>query len=190
MMEAEHIIGEHVLQNAQEGDQEAFEEIFEAFLAPIYRFVLFRIDDIENAEKLTEEIFLTIWKRIKRFKKDGKAPFAVWVFQIAHKKIVNFLERVKKTSPERQQFLEESKRKKREELERISFEEQEKSMLSRALAKTPSSQAEAVILKYFCGLTNEDIGMILEKTSGAVRILQSRGLKKLREAFEEEGQVT
>ena len=164
---------EDLIQKAKEGDQEAFGEIFEAFIAPVYRFVLFRVADVQSSEKLTEEIFLKIWKDLKRFRLHGRISFGVWVFQLSHTIVAQFLKQVKKSSAARKDFLTQQKIQENE-----APEEQEQRKLQEFFATLPSTQAEAIIFKYFCGLPNSDIGIILEKTEGAIRILQSRGLKK------------
>ena len=167
------------IQKAQEGDQESFGEIFETFVAPVYRFVLFRVADIPSAEKLTEEIFLRIWKDLKKFRPHGRVSFAVWIFQLAHSVVTQFLKQLKKSSAARREFLN------RQKQDAENPERQEERKLQKFFNMLPSSQAESVILKYFCNLSNSDISLFLEKTEGAVRILQSRGLKRLRELLEQ-----
>ena len=46
-------------------------------------------------------------------------------------------------------------------------------------------QADAISLKFFSDLSNAEIASVLNKTEGAVRILLSRGLKKLRTIMSE-----
>lgn len=180
-MEYTESLTEDLIAKAQEGDQEAFGEIFEICISPVYRFVLFRIADSQNAETLTEEIFLKVWQDLPKFRPHGKVSFIVWVFQIAHKVAEQFLKKMKKTSSERKEFLQ---KKHAEEL--ATAEEQEQYRLQTMFSLLPNTQAEVVIYKYFCELSNTEIASIMDKTEGAVRILQSRGLKKLRELLETE----
>jgi RNA polymerase sigma-70 factor (ECF subfamily) len=178
-METTPSLTNEIIQKAQEGDQEAFGEIFEALVAPIYRFSFFRVADNTNAEKLTEEVFLKIWKSLRKFRPHGKITFKVWAFQIAHSTVERFLERVKKMGDERKFFLAQQNH------SSVSVEHHEQQKLADAFFELPTTQADAVIYKYFCDLPTIEIGLILEKTEGAVRILQSRGLKKLREGLGE-----
>jgi DNA-directed RNA polymerase specialized sigma24 family protein len=42
-------------------------------------------------------------------------------------------------------------------------------------------RAEAITLSYFAGLTNSEIGRVMNKSEAAVKMLISRGLQDLRE---------
>jgi RNA polymerase sigma factor (sigma-70 family) len=61
----------------------------------------------------------------------------------------------------------------------------EKKRILTAIQELPEMQSQAIALKYFSELKNQEIAQVLEKSETAVRILQSRGLKKLRELLEE-----
>lgn len=178
-MESAFSVSDDIIVSAQEGDQEAFGEIFELFIHSLYRFLFFQVGERKDAEVLTEEAFVRMWKNINKFSAT-KISFSAWVFQIALAVLSRFQDRLKKTKTVRQSTEQE-----REEQDfsagNISQEQEE---LARAFALLPTSQATAVICKYFCNLSNTEIAEILDKTEGAVRILQSRGLKRMREFFE------
>jgi RNA polymerase sigma-70 factor (ECF subfamily) len=178
-MEGTPALTDGLIQRAQDGDQDAFGELFELFLAPVFRYVFFRVGDEQQAEKLAEEIFLRTWKDLKKFRLSGKNTFSAWLFQTSHRTVGEFLERLEKSSVDRRNFLES----KEVEGEKTG-ENEERRELAKALQILPEAQSEAIILRYFCNLSNNEIGFLLEKTEGAVRILQSRGLKKLRELLE------
>ncbi len=172
-----------LIEKAQEGDQDAFGDIFEHYVTTIYRYAYFCIGDFQLAEKVTEEIFLKIWKDIKKYRPGAKITFPMWFYQSAHRVVMNVLERVEKTR--------ETRRRKEEVVSHLSGEqvptegEGERADLQSAIMELPIAQSQAIILKYFCNLSTAETGFILEKTEGAVRILQSRGLKRLREIIDE-----
>lgn len=175
-MNAIPLISDEIIQKAQAGDQEAFGEIYESYIAAVYRFILFRCGEEKSAEKLAEETFLKIWRALKKFHAGGRLSFSVWVFQAAGEVVHRFLEEARKSK---------LTKKKRELPGDVTPETSEYHDLFEAFADLPDTQAEAIVLKYFCSLPNQEIAILLEKTEGAVRILQSRGLKRLRELLEE-----
>ncbi|MBI5414680.1 sigma-70 family RNA polymerase sigma factor [Candidatus Peregrinibacteria bacterium] len=163
-----------LLQKAKDGDQEAFGEIFDVLLEPIYRYILFHVGDPRISEQITEEFFLRLWKDLRKFRQNGKGNFQIWAFQLCYKIVLGH------ASPDKNI----QKSSLGETAEASSPAQAQDFQLQRALLELPDSQAEAIILKYFCSLSPAEVGGILEKTEGAVRILQSRGLKKLREILE------
>jgi len=166
------------IEQAQDGDQEAFGEIFDHFIPTIYRFALFRSGSVTQGQKLTAEIFSKLWKNLRKFHFGGRVSFRVFLFALVLETTAQFLTDLAKLSPERRTFL------RGQELQSAELGTEEKELLQ-AFSELPAAQAEAVIFRYFCQLSNEEIAIILEKTEGAIRILQSRGIKRLREIIDQ-----
>ena len=53
------------------------------------------------------------------------------------------------------------------------------------IGRLPPDQAEVVLLRVVGGLSAEEVGRIVGKNAGAVRVLQHRGLKRLAEILGE-----
>jgi RNA polymerase sigma-70 factor (ECF subfamily) len=81
---------------AQKGDTEAFGQIYDALVKPVYRYIYYRVD-AQIAEDLTEETFLKVWQNLKKYKK-GKHPFSSWVFKIAHNLVCDYYRKHQTTS--------------------------------------------------------------------------------------------
>jgi RNA polymerase sigma-70 factor (ECF subfamily) len=173
---------EKLVTEAQNGDTDAFGQVFDLLLTPIFRFVFFRIGNKADAEDLTEEVFLKAWQNLNSFTKKHRTPFSAWIFQIAKNTITDHYRSNKETSELSDQEADD-----KQERAVINPTETEfnKERLISALAQLPEQQAEAVSLRYFSDLTNPEIAEVLNKTEGAVRILISRGLKKLKEILAE-----
>jgi RNA polymerase sigma-70 factor (ECF subfamily) len=56
--------------------------------------------------------------------------------------------------------------------------------LAAALEELTEDQRQVVVLKFFEGLDNQTVAMIVDKSVGAVKSLQHRGLAALRRVFE------
>ena len=78
------------------GDEQSLEFLIQKYLKPIYGFVYKNIGDVAGAEDVTQEIFIKIWKNLKKF--DPKKEFKPWLFQIAKNASIDFL-RKKKSIP-------------------------------------------------------------------------------------------
>ena len=57
-----------LIQYAKDGDSEAFGELYERYLQVIFRFVYSRLNDRLDAEDLTEEIFIRVWRSYRIMK--------------------------------------------------------------------------------------------------------------------------
>lgn len=171
-----------LVEKAKGGSADAFGELFDLFLTPIYRFVYFRVDTVEDAEDLTEDVFLKAWENLESFQKRKNIPFSAWLFQIAKNRVTDYY-RQKRDIIE----IPDDEPDKNAESEIIRYAEKDfqRDKLLSALQEIPALQADAVSLKYFSDLSNQEIATVLKKSEGAVRILLSRGLKKLREVMEE-----
>lgn len=64
------------------GDQAAFSEIYDAFFPRVYAFVFKRIGDAAEAEDLTQETFVQLYRSLASF--EGRSSLLTWTFGIAH----------------------------------------------------------------------------------------------------------
>ncbi|MBC8188704.1 MAG: RNA polymerase sigma factor [Proteobacteria bacterium] len=64
------------------GDQEAFSEIYNANFRRIYAFIVKRIGDAAEAEDLTQETFVQLYRSLGSY--EGRSSLLTWTFGIAH----------------------------------------------------------------------------------------------------------
>lgn len=78
------------------GDEKSLELLINKYLKSIYSFVYKNIGNPAESEDLTQEIFLKIWKNLKKF--DKSKNFKPWLYQIARNTAIDYL-RKKKAIP-------------------------------------------------------------------------------------------
>jgi len=168
---------DELLEPAQKKDVVAVGRLFDFLVEPVFRFVFFRVKNRENAEDLTNEILLKIFENLPKFEKQKNVPFLAWVFRIAKNKITDFW-RTRREIFE----IDENKIDKdsTENLQRETENFFDRRRLKIALQKLPENQREAVSLKFFAQLQTAEIAATMRKSPTAVRVLLSRGLKKLK----------
>lgn len=71
-----------LVRRAKAGDAEAFASLYEIYINSIYRYVYYQIDHIEQAQDLTEQVFLTAWQTLPGYQDRGN-PFSSWLYHIA-----------------------------------------------------------------------------------------------------------
>jgi RNA polymerase sigma-70 factor (ECF subfamily) len=72
----------------QRGDIEAFEQIFRVYRNPVFRLAYRFTGNRDDAEDLTQEIFLKVFENIGSFRYESS--FATWLYRIAVNTCMNF----------------------------------------------------------------------------------------------------
>ena len=164
-----------LVERAIRGDFAAFGELYGVYLDRIYRYVFYQVKDKMTAEDVTEEVFLKAWKAIKSCR--GKErTFSSWLYRIAHNNVIDiFRSQRKKWTVDMETVA---------ELNQPSVEietELDHQEILNSLTDLPPNQRQVIILKFIEGLDNFEIERIIGKSQGAIRVLQTRALAKLRE---------
>jgi RNA polymerase sigma-70 factor (ECF subfamily) len=82
-----------MVQRAQEGDEQAFAALFELHKKRVYSVCLLMTKDVAEAEDLTQEAFLQVFRTIGSFR--GEAAFSTWLYRIAVNTVLMKLRRQK-----------------------------------------------------------------------------------------------
>jgi RNA polymerase sigma-70 factor (ECF subfamily) len=160
----------------QSGEKESFGELYSLFLNDVYKFVYFKVPE-EEVEDLTETVFLKVWEKIHTFKEQGVA-FRAWLLRIAQNTVIDYY-RTKKETVDLEEIVELSDHNASpvKDLE----ETFEKERLRKAMEQLPENYREMLTLKFINDLSNEEIEAITKKPQSAIRVLQFRALKKLKD---------
>jgi RNA polymerase sigma-70 factor, ECF subfamily len=82
-----------LIQRAQFGDEQAFAELFQLHKKRVYSVCLLMTKDVAEAEDLTQEAFLQVFRTISTFR--GEAAFSTWLYRIAVNTVLMKLRRQK-----------------------------------------------------------------------------------------------
>jgi RNA polymerase sigma-70 factor (ECF subfamily) len=166
-----------LVERAISGDADAFGEIYTLHLDAIYRYVYFRVGDTNDAEDLTEQVFLKAWEALPGYNQRGN-PFTSWLYRIAHNMVVDHHRRQKPMIP--MPLLEKGnwECKQATALEQV-IEVEEAAALAAAVAQLPEEQQQVIILRFVEGLNHTEVARIIEKSEGACRVIQHRALAAL-----------
>lgn len=161
---------------AKQGDKEAFGEIYETHVTPIYRYAFARLHDKQEAEDVTQEAFLKAYGSLPRFEARYDT-FLPYLFTITRNLLIN---RGKRKKPEYLP-LEELDRS-TGELSASSFAEakERSALLVQALQVLTETEREIIELRFFGECTYTEIAALCEKKEDAIRQHVARALKKMR----------
>jgi len=154
---------------AAQRDSRRFAELYENNFERVYAFVLRRVGDRHEAEDLTSEVFHQALRNIGKFEWRG-IPFAAWLYRIAANEIAN-----NATSAARRRQLEPDDPPK-------SFPEEVESRarLFRLVETLPPDQRRVINLRFVEERSIREIAREMQRSEGAVKQLQFRGLQNLR----------
>ena len=169
-----------LVERAKKGDAEAFGQIYDALVKPVYRYIYYRVDK-QIAEDLTEETFLKAWQNLSKYKA-GKHPFSAWVFRIAHNLVCDYYRGNEVSSEIDENLADDNRHASPSQQLNLKLNEVK---LKKAINKLPDNYQQVILLKYINEEDNAVIAEVIGKTEGAVRTLQFRALEKLRGLLEE-----
>lgn len=169
---------EELVSRAQNGDKDAFTLIYQEYIQPIYRYAYLRVGGhTDQAEDITQEVFLKALKNIGSYHYNGK-PFVSWLFRIAHNLVIDHYRQVNKNKciPLSEAITVTSDTDFVTSLEHFM----EISRVKQAIEKLPSQQREVISLRFGTDLSIAETAMAMGKTEGTVKKLQHVALAKLR----------
>lgn len=166
---------------AAQADRAAFGALYRRYLDRVYGYCYYLLGDHHDAEDVTERTFVAALAGIDGFRDEG-ATFRAWLFRIAHNQLANALRargRHRATplasAPEPAGST--------DPLHELTRDEEAR-RVRRALAALPEDRRQVLVLRFVDGLTAREIGEVLGRSEGAVRVLQHRALRGLSERLD------
>ena len=166
-----------LIELAQQGDAEAFGQLYDRYVTSIFRYVHARVGSVQLAEDITSETFLRALRSIQKFTWQGK-DFAAWLTTIARNLITDHykarrhrLEVVTDLPPERATAQPGPDD---DVLAAMSNE-----ALLRAVNELPPEQRDCILMRFIQELSIAETALALGKSEGAVKQLQLRAVRRL-----------
>jgi RNA polymerase sigma-70 factor (ECF subfamily) len=76
-----------LIKNAKRGDLQSFSSLIRSYQGKVFAYLAVRLANRHEAEDMTQEVFLTAFKKIKSF--DENMPIAPWLRGIAANRLRN-----------------------------------------------------------------------------------------------------
>jgi RNA polymerase sigma-70 factor (ECF subfamily) len=166
----------HILKRCQNGETEAFARLYDEFADKLYRFIFFRVGHKEVAEDILADTFIKAWQKISQV--NSSEALSGWLYQISRNNIIDYY-RVKKESvplEDVEDFLEDLVN----PVDTISLSLDQANLL-KFVKELPAEQQAVIKYKFFEDLSNEEVAQILNKSEGAIRVIQHRAVLRLKE---------
>ena len=172
-------IPDDILKKASAGDLRSFETLYNAAAGFVYN-VAFRItNNREDAEEVTQEVFLVVYHKFKSFR--FESSFKTWVYRITANRAINFAQKTarsrNKTTPY-DDALGAGTWDSGDVQIKIDKEHNEKMIASLLDAVNPEQRA-CVVLRNIEGLSYQQIAETLKININTVRSRLKRAREKL-----------
>jgi RNA polymerase sigma-70 factor (ECF subfamily) len=172
---------EALLKKVAEGDQEAFQHLYQNTDRTMYSFILSIIKHPQDAEEILQEVYLKIWTSAKSYKSQGK-PLA-WMFTIARNLCYMKFREQKHDSDITLEDL--SGTETGEVCSEIEMAA-DKMVLLAALSILKEEEREVVLLHTSAGLKHREIAASLKIPLATALSRYNRAMKKLENYLREE----
>ena len=167
------------------GDESAFGTLVQQHQKGVHALIWRKIGDFHHAEELTQDTFLQAYKKLGTLKDHNH--FSGWLYVIANRLSINWLQRYKPTG----QLLEDTPV---EVVEESSYQhymfnqreaeaaEERSETVKNLLKKLPESERTVVTLHYLGEMTTKEIGNFLGVSVNTIKSRLRRGQERLQEA--------
>jgi RNA polymerase sigma factor (sigma-70 family) len=172
-----------LIQRAKRGDKHAYEELVYAYQGIAFRTAYVLAGNGADAEEAAQDGFVKAWRALGRFR-DG-APFHPWLLQIVANEARN-----RRRSAGRRAHLalraatEHPSGDAAPSPEAALLSAQQREALLTAVNDLPEDQRSVITLRYFVGLSEQEVADTLDLPTGTVKSRTSRALERLRESYD------
>lgn len=166
---------ERLLVEAAQRDPSRFADLYESNFERVYAYVARRLSDREAAQDVTSEVFHQALANLGRFEWRG-VPFVAWLLRIASNAIADYWRRTSREQPMSDENAPESFPVNPANIEEV----ERRALLFRLVNTLPADQRRVIEMRFAEEKGIREIAQELNRTEGAIKQLQFRGIQSLR----------
>ena len=171
-----------MLKRAARGDKEAFADLYDATASRVYGLAVRVVRDPAQAEEVTQEAFLEVWRTSSRFDPDRGSAMS-WLLTICHRKAVDRVRSAEASSRRDTTYQQKNQTVDHDATADAAQASMEARRVRDALRTLTEVQREAIELAYFGGYTHSEVAGILELPVGTAKTRIRDGLIRLRDTM-------
>lgn len=171
-----------LLNRSARGDQTAFAELYDATARRVHGLVLRVVRDPAQAEEVTQEVFLQVWRTAARYDEQQGSALA-WLMTLAHRRAVDRVRSAEAASRQDTTYHQRTHAVPHDTTAEAAESSLEARRVRTALAELTTAQREALELAYFGGYTHTEVATMLDLPVGTAKTRIRDGLIRLRDAM-------
>lgn len=167
-----------IIQECLNGEKEAFGVLIDKYREGIYAYIYVKIGDFQDAQDITQEVFLKAYQGLRSLKR--WESFAFWLYRIAYSRCGQWQrDRAKRVDRD---FIEDQSPKAMDSPSLNSYrDEQLNESVRETLDLLPEAYREVLVLHYFAGMSSDEMAVSLGTSPTAIRMRLSRARGLLKE---------
>ena len=190
MAELTEVDVETLVRDARAGDRHALGQLYDTYRDRVARFATGRLGDPEKAEDVTSETFEAVCRNLGSYR--AGTDFEAWLFTIAHRRVADHFRRRyrrQEVALDEASSPADGGQARSGALPAVAGPEEavlaaeRRAEVAGAFRRLRPDQQEVLALRVLGGLTAAQVGEVLGKSEGAVRVAQHRALQSLRTAM-------
>ena len=167
-------------------EREAFQALYAHYFPRIYAYIAYRVGRERDVEDLVADVFVRIIEALPGFEYRGPGSFTAWIFRIAHNRVIGFLRlhrhRAEAVSLDQIPEIHSSI-----PLPDDLLQQKETFLRLRDQIRTLSPRRQEIItLRFYGGLRNREIAVVLGLDERTVASHLSRALEDLQHKYADE----
>ena len=166
------------LDKAAQFDQQALTQVYQTLSPALYRYAYRLLGNARDAEDIVAETFHR-WLVALQHGHGPRQHLSAYLYRIAHNLITDRYRRRPPTDVELDETLEAAD----DDPADTAAHRLAQARARSALWLLTADQRQVILLKYFEGLSNEEVAAVLDKPVGAIKSLQHRALDAMRRAL-------
>ena len=177
-MDTIHHDEDQLIEKAISGDKEAFGYLYDHYFIQINKYLLVRTDTQEDAEDMTEKVFMKAWEHLPNFGgKKKEYNFRAWLFRIAHNTLIDHYRTRKQLIP-----LESVSQTGTAAGEPggITIKNEDSRRIIQAIKRLDDTSQKVIVSRFISDLSHKETALSMGISENNVRVIQYRALKKIR----------
>jgi RNA polymerase sigma-70 factor (ECF subfamily) len=170
---------DYLVQQAVKRDISAFNTLYDRHVNQVYRHVYYKVSNHADAEDITQETFLKAWKAIDKYKKTG-TPFVAWLITIAGNLVADHYRNRQKAVITHEAYEKNNPSNEVADPEVLAEANYNSAVIKEAVLKLKGDRQKVILMRFIDGFSYEEISKVLNKSEGAIRVIQYRALDDLR----------
>ncbi len=168
-----------LLRNIQNGDENSLVGLYDIYSGVVYSVAYQVLENQQDAEEVTQDIFLRIWHKSSLFD-PAKGQFLAWLLTMTRRLAIDHLRKTRRVSQvNNATSLDEHAHLLEDKLIYDDVTDLHRTLVS-ALQELPMEYRQAIQLSYFKGMTHAEVAQHLSKPLGTIKSHIRQGMEQLR----------
>jgi len=161
-----------LVEKAQNGDRDAFKEIFDRLSDRFFAYIFSRTSNRDDSLDIVQETFIDLWNSLKKFKYKSDQSFRGFLFTIIKRKLYRYYKKKQKIIS--------LDRLNEKQLVQPAVKQNDYGYILKHIDTLTSKNQDIVRLRYWSQMTFNEIAAVLNITETAAKVRHHRALRKLK----------